>query len=404
VPSLSEQASFASSYNALFRDSSAYGWVNTKVLLEALTKRFSRDTGESGGEQPMGMPRPDRILAAMGLSGLQSAAFNLRNATEGCYVNARLDIPQSARRGVFKLLSYDAKDAGPLPFVPADAVKFSRWRLDMPKAFATLEAMLVEISPQFAGVIKLLMDNAGKDKDPNFDLRKSLIGNLGDDIVSYEKAPRNQTLGDLAAPPSLFLISSPKAQDLAAAIQSLASFMPQRGPSKPREREFLGRKVYMLSLPPAPAPGGGKPVDRTLHYAASGGYVALSVDVSMLEEYLRSSGGETKPLRELAGLADAAQKVGGMGTGLFGFENQAETLRAAWEILRKESGTLSNLLGGSAVAGRINAERFNEWLDFSLLPSFDKVGKYFSIGVWSGAVNSEGIQFKAFGPTPPQLR
>ena len=404
VPSLGEQASFSSSYNTLFRDSTAYGWVNTQVLIEALAKRFSRDAAAEEQPQQMGLPRPDRILAAMGLTGLQTAAFNVRDTTEGVHVNANLNIPGSTRRGLFKLLSYDAKDASPLPFVPADAVKFNRWRLDMPKAFATLEAMLVEISPQFAGVIKLLMDNAGKDKDPNFDLRKNLIGNLGDDIVSYEKTPRKQTLADLSSPPSIFLISSPKAQDLAAALQALASFMPQRGPSKAQERDFLGRKVYTLNLPPSPMPGGGKPVARTLHYAASGGYVALSLDVAMLEEYLRSSSGDLKALRDTPGLASAAQKVGGMGTGLFGFENQAETMRAAWEILKNESGTLANLFGGSAVAGRMNTERFNEWVDFSLLPSFDKVAKYFHISVWSGAVNSEGLQFKIFGPTPPQLK
>ena len=60
-----------------------------------------------------------------------------------------------------------------------------------------------------ASVIKLVVDNAGKEKDPNFDLRKQLIANLGDDVISYQKTPRQTTLADLSSPPSLFLISSP---------------------------------------------------------------------------------------------------------------------------------------------------------------------------------------------------
>ena len=35
-----------------------------------------------------------------------------------------------------------------------------------------------------------------------------------------------------------------------------------------------------------------------------------------------------------AGLADAAQKVGGMGTGLFGYENASETMRVTLEALK----------------------------------------------------------------------
>jgi len=42
-----------------------------------------------------------------------------------------------------------------------------------------------------AGVLKLLIDNAGKDKDPDFDLRKNLFANLGDDLITYQKIPGN---------------------------------------------------------------------------------------------------------------------------------------------------------------------------------------------------------------------
>ena len=74
-------------------------------------------------------------------------------------------------------------------------MKFTRWRLDLQKAWNTFENMMGEINPQFAGGIKMMLDLAGKDKDPDFDLRKSLIANLGDDIISYQKPPRGQTLG-----------------------------------------------------------------------------------------------------------------------------------------------------------------------------------------------------------------
>jgi len=94
-------------------------------------------------------------------------------------------VPENNRRGLFKIFAHEARDANPPPFVPADAVKFTRWRLDLQKAWNTLESTLTEAIPQASSVVKMMMDSAGKDKDPNFDLRKQLIANLGDDIINY---------------------------------------------------------------------------------------------------------------------------------------------------------------------------------------------------------------------------
>ena len=406
VPPLSEQSAFAPSFNSQFRDSLGYGWIHLKPIVEAATKAAEKAQAGKPETQGGGFPGFGKILSALGVGGLQTVTFNLRDLPDGALVNFNLNIPESARKGLFKVFSFETKDANPPPFVPANAVKFSRLRLDLQKTWNTLEATIVEAMPQAAGVIKLVVDNAGKDKDPDFDLRKQLIANLGDDIISYEKAPRKQTLADLGSAPSLILISSPKPEALASSLKALTAVMPMQG--KIKERDFLGRKVYSMSLPGAPGAGGGKPVEKSLHYAASGGFVAMSTDVATLEEFMRSGDGGGKALRDLPGLADAAQKVGGYGTGLFGFENQAETMRNTFETLKKESGTLANLFAGSPLAGRLgmddDSKKFKEWIDFSLLPSWDRISKYFYISVWSGGLTPEGFALKAYTPNPPQLK
>jgi len=57
---------------------------------------------------------------------------------------------------------------------------------------------------------------------------------------------------------------------------------------------------------------------------------------------------------------------------------------------------------GLAVAGASQA--FKDWLDFSLLPPFEKIAKYFSISVYGGGATTEGLSFKMFQPVPPGLR
>jgi hypothetical protein len=402
VPSISEQGSFAANYTSLFRDAQGYGWINLKSIFDTLSKKAKSAEAPPTEEPPLSF-KPDKLLAALGLNALQTLSFNLRDTAEGCLINVLLSVPEANRKGILKVLSFEARDAAPPPFIPADAVKFSRWRLDIQKAWNTIENTLVEINPQYAGLIKLIVDNAGKDKDPNFDLRKNLIANLGDDIVSYEKTPRRPTLEDLDSPPSLYLIGSPRAEQLATALKAIGSILPQQA-SKLKEREFLGRKVYTLTM--TSAGKDGKRVDRSLSYAASGGYVAFSLDVAMLEEYLR--GPASKTLREASGLAEAAQKIGGMSTGLFGYENQQESMRATLDILKKESGSLGNLFGASPLAGRLGVKeddkKFKDWVDFSLLPDFDKIAKYFHFMVWGGSVNAEGISIKVFSPMPPNLK
>ena len=86
-------------------------------------------------------------------------------------------------------------------------------------------------------------------------------------------------------------------------------------------------------------------------------------------EFLR--GENNKTLRETPGLAEAAQKVGGLSTGLFSFSNDNEDIKSKLEILKKESGSLANLFSSTPLAGRLGMDdddkKFKDWVDFSLL-------------------------------------
>ncbi len=123
-----------------------------------------------------------------------------------------------------------------------------------------------------------------------------------------------------------------------------------------------------------------------------------STDSSILENYLRSSGAPARPLRETAGLADAAQHIGGTGGGLFGYENQKEIMRSAFTLLKNQADSPAGLGSMAALP-----KSFRDWMDFSLLPDYDAVSKYFYFSVFNGTTTTDGIGFKAFAPRPPGL-
>ena len=134
----------------------------------------------------------------------------------------------------------------------------------------------------------------------------------------------------------------------------------------------------------------------------------MATDVSLIEEYLRSSESQGKSLKETAGLAEASQKVAGPGTSLFGYENTAETMRILIETLKKDPGALTNAGGFSALPGVPAVpgaqKNFRDWLDFSLLPSYDRIAKYFSFTVYGAGASSDGLALKMFVPVPAQLK
>jgi len=401
VPALADQAAFAASAPML-RGAGYFGWVNVKPIMNTLARR---PEPRAEGDQLMpAMPSMERILNSLGFSGVQTLAFNFTHSHEGSLVHLAIHVPESARKGLMTILAVSPKDASPPPFVPADAVKFSRWRIDLQRAWATFENLMADLVPG-GGSIKLLLDMAGKDRDPNFDFRKEALANLGDDVITYEKAPRSAAPEDFDAPPSVTLLGAKNADQLALSLKAVTSIFPPNL-IKYREREFLGRTVYSFAMPNL---AGGNAGPRPLSYAASGGYVAFSTDVAALEEFLRSGEGNVKPLRATPGLMEAAERVGGSATGYFSFDHQHETARAAFDTAKKDPHAVSDLLGTGQLAVLLNPggaqnKGVSDWFDFTLLPPFERVSKYFGFDVSAIGVSPNAITFKVFTPTPPQLR
>jgi hypothetical protein len=97
-----------------------------------------------------------------------------------------------------------------------------------------------------------------------------------------------------------------------------------------------------------------------------------------------------------------------MSTGLFGYENEVDTMRAAFERAKNDSGASTNGIGPSLFPGLPGVtgpeSNLHIWMDFSLLPAFEKVAQYFYFTVYAGSANVDGLTLKLFAPTPPAIR
>lgn len=396
APSIGEQAAFQANFNSLFRDAGIFGWLDFKPVFDQMIK----PTGAvAAAAQAKGIEnlRLQKILPALGLGDLKSIALRVGLGADGYDSTIFLTVPEAARQGLLKILAPPAKDASPPPFVPADAIKFQRIRIDFQQAWATLENVLMKIDPSVAGIVQLMISSAGKDKDPDFDLKKSLIDSIGDDFISYEKAPKNGNS------PAINLVGARNPDQLLNGLRVLLRMLPEPVGGAPlKEREFLGRKVYSVNLAPAGVPAAP---GSELQLSSTANYVVIARDNAILEEYLRSAESPPKPLRDLPGLNDAAQKMGGLNTGWFSFENQSETMRSGIEEAKKnpdkdqeESIGISLSLIGN------RSSLVSDWIDYSALPPFDRIAKYFYYSLLTASSTPEGISFRIAAPTPPGLK
>lgn len=402
-PPLSDNPVFAADRPAQFHGTPLYyGWFNAKTVLDVLA-HISPPQPNPEAPSPLPQVPWNQVLDASGLTGLRSVSLSYYESHAGAQFNVFLSVPAAARQGILQMIAAAPKDANPPGFVPADAVKFFRWRIDGQRDWAGLQKMLGNISPAALNSLNSVLDianAAAQQKDPNFDIRQNLFANLGDDFISYQMAPKGTSPADLNNTPSLLLFAASNPDQTALAIKNIGSMLPSEQ-NPPEPRLFLGRKIYTIPLPHRRAPEGSNLVSRSLYCAASGGYVALTMDVSLLENYLRSDEGHVKPLRGISGLADAAQRVGGTGNGLFGYDNQRELMRMLFTTLKNEpAGGANPLATLPMVSPGMN---FSQWMDFSLLPDYDQVSKYFYFTVYGGDTTVNGLSFKFFTPRPPQL-
>ncbi|HTB86158.1 MAG TPA: hypothetical protein VK742_21100 [Candidatus Sulfotelmatobacter sp.] len=397
VPALVDDPVFAADKVSQFRDAPTYyGWFNGKLFFNQLASMPEDSDSDPGAMTPKFSAA--KILGATGLGGIKSASFAVREAREGSTASFHISVPASERNGLIKILALSAKDSSPPAFVPADVMKFSRIRLDGKQAWDELLKMAGGISPQVLGMINGGIDTANataQQKDPSFDLRKNLFGNLGDDIVSYGKAPGGDTAEDMKNAPGIVLIATPNPDQMIQAVKVVAGMVSPQDPAAATPRDYHGHKIYSIGLRPQRAPGGKSIPQPPLLLSSASGYLAITTDEGSLEEFLRSGDGNVKPLRENPALGDAAAHIGGMNAGLFSYSNARDAMRISFRQMKNAA--------TSDPAMKMLPPAMHDWVDFSLLPDYDTVSKYFYISVFSAGATDDGLNVKAFNPRPPQL-
>ena len=391
---LADNAAFAASHSALLKEADFYVWANPSAVLPQLLDNLpdGAELGIDFGE----------VVSALGINGLGTFAMAYSERPSGAHYELFIGLPKAKRKGLFGLLETKRADASPPPFVPANVGGFLRWRLDMDAAWKNLDKLLLELSPDVANMVEFTVGLLGKDKDSNFDFKKSFLHNFGDDLIVYQMPPKGTALNDIGAGPMVVLVKSPNPDELIKGIGAVPGILPPPlNEAAMLPRRLGDHTVYSFELAEFPDPSTGELVKMELLLAARNGYMAAATDADLLQAFLdgKTNGG----LAKRDGLAAATALVGGMDSGFFGYQNDRDMVLSTMDTLRDNADQFDMIFSMIPTDG-FGEVSLSEWLDFSLLPTGSKIAKYFDFTVYGAETDDRGISLKTFSPRQATLK
>ena len=391
---LAGSPAFAADHGAVLRGADFYVWANPGAVLPQLLDNLpdGAEVGIDFGE----------VVGALGIDGLGTLAMAYSERPDGAHSELFIGLPKAKRKGLFGLLETKRADTSPPPFVPANVGAFSRWRLDMDAAWKNLEKLLLELSPDVAYMGEFTVGLLGKDKDSNFDFRKSFLNNFGDDLIIYQMPPKGTALNDIGAGPMVVLVKSPNPDELIKGVGAVPGILPPPLTEAAMLPRRLGdHTVYSFELAEFPDPSTGELVKMELLLAARNGYMAAATDADLLQAFLdgKTNGG----LAKRDGLAAATALVGGMDSGFFGYQNDRDMVLSTMDTLRDNADQFDMIFSMIPTDG-FGEVSLSEWLDFSLLPTGSKIAKYFDFTVYGAKTDDRGISLKTFSPRQATLK
>ena len=156
---------------------------------------------------------------------MKSVNFTYRDSHDGAQVDFYLSVPETARQGIFKIspLRQRTRTRPVCAGRRREILAVARGR---PESLGHAAKDARGHSPGVLNGLNSVLSIANataQQKNPDFDVRKYLLDNLGDDWMSYQKTPKGKTLEELNSPPSFFLFAAVNPDQAVLAIKNLAS-------------------------------------------------------------------------------------------------------------------------------------------------------------------------------------
>jgi hypothetical protein len=379
-PTLADDSDYAATTKAVgpYHDADLY--VNIKQIIKMAV---SEDT----------TGKVKTAVANLGVDNVASLGYSIglaRGPGSSCQGKALLKI-NGTKKGICKMLSLESAAIRPPRFIPASACSATFVNLNIKKAYSELGNILTSFSPQLAAVLYMPLLPASPEGQPAVQLKRDIIDHLGSQIV-FAQSINKPFSTDSAQTETFIALAVSNAKALEKSLSLLHSKLI--APNNPdARRELLGHTIYSISLSGLPLfPMGRTPMQTpTVPTAPQAPTVAFTVAdthlifgaESTVEQAIRGLSSTDYTPRGSAKWFTTAKSAIPSAVGLARLADIAASAEPLWKLAKEGKTTTlwgPNLQGGaSSPSVGFGPMEAAELFNFSLLPEFDTVRKYFGL-------------------------
>ncbi len=379
-----------------------YHDVDIYVNFKRVIKRLA--DGDTTGES-------QKEIANLGLDGVGGLGFSLGVAPDAeSSVRGKMFLRTTGtRKGVLKILEMRSEPVRVPRFVPASVCSVSFLNLDIKRAYDELCSIIYGFEPAAALMLQQPIPGTGSENEPGISLRPDIIEYLGSEIVIAQSV--NKPFSKDKEPTEIYIAVGVNNR---AALEKSLSLIHKRlmAPNNPEPtRELLGYTLYLMGPAGIPVLGGSVPmVEAGPRAAPKGERLAFTITDTHLifgqepavERAIRTLGGaESEPVSSAKWFNIAKAAVPSV-VGSAGFEDNSASGELLWWMLKDSAKSRRADIGmGPAAAVLAGPDAWN-FADFSLLPEFSAVKKYFGLSAGYGISRPDGFFFEFKYLNPPK--
>lgn len=403
----SPDLSMESDYNNMLKAVGPYHEVDFYVNIQQLIK--VNVAGENS-------EKSKTIVSKLGLDSIRSFACSVgvgRHKRSSLNGKALLKSGGS-KKGILKVLDFESSGLNLPRFLSASTSSVTVINLDIPKAFEEVASIAGSISPQAGVVFYAPLVPGGPGGEGDIQLQRDVISHLGSRIIITNELKEGNGEGSDFESQSYFLVSVEDRDSLEKSLSELHEKLLARG-KKDSKRELLGHTIYLLEAGgffPWLLQGGLRPMQGvseqkrrerlSMAFTVTDTHLIFGKE-SAVENAIRAiSSRQMESLKTARWFATARDAIPAA-VGFASLKNREATSRILWEQMKKAASSKEKSV--QTGAGFSNRNFFfltlqGEMFDYSLLPAFDEVSKYFGLSAFYGKSRADGlyIEFKYFNP------
>jgi hypothetical protein len=382
------------------------------------------------------------IIANLGLDNVTSFSCSIgSDAGEGSSFGKAFLKIEGRKKGICKMLDIESATFRAPQFISASVCSVSFVNLNIQNAYNELANILTGFSPQFAAMMYMPLLPPSPQGEPPLQLKADIIDHLGSQIITAQSAGKPDfNAGAWPSTESLVAVAVNNRSALEKSLSLLHSkVIAAHNPDA--RRELLGHTIYLIDLPtilPASRPGERTPMQAPLEVSSddqqpprpcrflTGQAPArpgapempkLAFTVTDTHLIFASESVVEQAIRALS--STGAVSVGSTNwfnkaksavpsvVGLASLQDNAASGESFWSALRglkqsrrkgkaKDSGIEMGVgtSPGSVFLQLMFSQAGSDLFNFSLLPEFDAVRKYFGLSAFYGISRPDGFFFE----------